>query len=338
MTDVLSQNEIDQLLNLMANRDTEIQDKTYPSDQKKVKIYDFKRPDKFSKEQMRTLSFIHEAFARLTGTSLSGAVNSLVSLHVASVDQLSYEEFLRSIPNPTTLCVINMDPLNGSILLEIDPSVTFTIIDKLFGGQGENVKQARELTDIEKAVIEGKVVQLLGNVREAWSSVIEIRPRLVHIETNPQFAQLIPFNEMVALITLETRIGDMEGMMNFCIPYITIESIQSKLTTQYMHSSIRSETSSESLLIMKKNLDKAKVALSAEIGNLDITVRDVLSLKAGDVIRLPEVKSSDPLILKIGNQKKYYCRPGIVGNKVAVQITGNIEDESQAVDDESKLG
>jgi flagellar motor switch protein FliM len=260
---------------------------------------------------------------------LSAAVSSLVTLHVASVDQLTYEEFLRSIPNPTTLCIINMDPLNGSILLEIDPSVTFTMIDKLFGGQGENAKQSRELTDIEKAVMEGKVVQILGNVREAWSSVIDIRPRLVHIETNPQFAQLIPLNEMVALITLETRIGDMEGMINFCIPYITIESIHSKLTTQYMHASIRSGASTENMLIMKKKLDKAKVTLSAEIRSLGITVRDVLNLQAGDVIRLPGVKSSDPLILKIGNQKKYYCIPGMAGKKIAVQITSTIEENSQ---------
>ncbi|MBN2441211.1 MAG: flagellar motor switch protein FliM [Spirochaetales bacterium] len=333
MTEVLSQNEMDQLLNVMTNGDKDIQDAIVQSDQKKVKIYDFKRPDKFSKEQMRTLSFIHEAFARSTSTSLSAAVSSLVNLHVASVDQLTYEEFLRSIPNPTTLCIINMDPLNGSILLEIDPSVTFTIIDKLFGGQGENAKQARELTDIEKAVIEGKIVRILGNIREAWSSVIDVRPRLVHIETNPQFAQMIPANEMVALITLETRIGDMEGMMNFCIPYITIESIHTKLTTQYMHSSIRSGASTENLLIMKKNLDKVKVTLSAEIGNLDIKVRDVLNLQAGDVIRLPEVKSSDPLLLKIGNQKKYYCKPGLVGKKVAVQITGSIKEKNQTEED-----
>ncbi|MBN2535800.1 MAG: flagellar motor switch protein FliM [Spirochaetales bacterium] len=328
MTEVLSQNEIDQLFTAMTTGEV-VQESSIRSDQKKIKIYDFKHPDKFSKEQMRTLSFIHESFARLTSSSLSVAVNSLVNLNVASVDQLSYEEFLRSIPNPTTLCIINMDPLQGSIFLEIDPSVTFTIIDKLFGGKGENAKQSRELTDIEKAVMEGKIIRILGNVREAWSSVIDVRPRLVHIETNPQFAQVIPSNEMVALITLETRIGDMEGMMNFCIPYITIESIHSKLSTQYMHSSVRSGASTENLLIMGKNLDEVMVTLSAEIGSLNITVRDVLSLQAGDVIRLPGVTPSDSLILKIGNQKKYYCRPGMVGKRVAVQITGKIEDKNK---------
>jgi flagellar motor switch protein FliM len=335
MTEILSQQEIDQLISTMKSVDDDVPDTRVHPDQKKVKIYDFKRPDKFSKEQMRTLSFIHEAFARLTSTFLSASLNSLVTLHVTSVDQLTYEEFLRSIPSPTTLCIINMDPLPGSIFLEIDPSIAFTIIDRLFGGQGENARQSREITDIEKAVMEGKIVRMLGNVREAWNSVIDVRPRLVQIETNPQFAQVIPSNEMVALITLETRIGDVEGMMNLCIPYITVESIHSKLSTQYMHSSVRSGTSTENITIMKKKLDDVGVTLSAEIGSLSISVRDVLSLRPGDVVRLADKKPSDPLTLKIGNKKKYYCTPGLIGKKIAVQITGKIEQESAMQEDAS---
>ncbi|MBT3271991.1 MAG: flagellar motor switch protein FliM, partial [Spirochaetales bacterium] len=171
MNEVLSQDEIDQLLTAISTGDIETEDVSQAADQRKIKIYDFKRPDKFSKEQIRTISIMHETFARLTTTSLSAAMRALAHVHVASVDQLTYEEFIRSIPNPTTLAVINMDPLKGMALLEIDPSVTYTIIDRLFGGQGEGAKINRELSEIEQAVIESIIVRILGNMREAWSTV-----------------------------------------------------------------------------------------------------------------------------------------------------------------------
>ncbi|EMY23805.1 flagellar motor switch protein FliM [Leptospira interrogans serovar Australis str. 200703203] len=184
---------------------------------------------------------MHETFARLATTGLSAQLRALVSVHVASVDQLTYEEFIRSIPNPTTLAVINMDPLRGSAILEIDPSISFTIIDRLFGGKGEQAKISRELSEIEMSVMEGIIVRILGNMRESWSTVIDLRPRLGNIETNPQFAQVVPPNDMVVLITLETKIGEVEGMTNLCIPYITIEPIINKLSAQYWYSSIRKE-------------------------------------------------------------------------------------------------
>ena len=163
--------------------------------------------------------------------SLSASLRTLVHVHVASVDQLTYEEFIRSIPTTTTLAVVSMDPLKGQIILEIDPAVTFTIIDRLFGGAGEGTKITRELTDIEYSVMEGIIVKILGNLREAWTQVIDLRPRLSQIETNPQFAQIVPPTEMVVLVTLETKIGDVEGMMNLCIPYLTIDP--SDLGRQY---------------------------------------------------------------------------------------------------------
>lgn len=201
MTEILSQDEIDALLSAISSGEVSESDYASVSEQKKVKIYDFKRPDKFSKDQIRTLQMMHETFARLATTGLSAQLRALVSVHVASVDQLTYEEFIRSIPNPTTLAVINMDPLRGSAILEIDPSISFTIIDRLFGGKGEQAKISRELSEIEMSVMEGIIVRILGNMRESWSTVIDLRPRLGNIETNPQFAQVVPPNDMVVLIT-----------------------------------------------------------------------------------------------------------------------------------------
>ena len=219
MNEVLSQDEIDQLLTAISSGDSETDEFKPVSDTRKIKIYDFKRPDKFSKEQLRTVSNMHETFARLTTTSLSAQLRSLVHVHVASVDQLTYEEFIRSIPSPTTLAVVNMDPLKGNAVLEIDPSITFCMIDRLFGGRGVTANnknnKSRDLTDIEQSVMEGIIVRVLANMREAWTQVIDLRPRLGQIETNPQFAQIVPPSEMVVLITLETKVGDEEGMLNF---------------------------------------------------------------------------------------------------------------------------
>ncbi|MDR3115602.1 MAG: flagellar motor switch protein FliM [Treponema sp.] len=329
MTEVLSQNEIDQLLSAINAGDTETEDFKPAADIRKIKIYDFKRPDKFSKEQIRTVSIMHETFARLTTTALSANLRSMVHVHVASVDQLTYEEFIRSIPTPTTLAIINMDPLKGNAILEIDPAITFSIIDRLFGGTGEGTKVQHELTDIETSVMEGIIVRILGNMREAWTTVIDLRPRLGQIDTNPQFAQIVPPTEMVVLVTLETKVGEVEGMMNFCIPYLTIEPIIGKLSAQFWYSSVRRGTTTENLNTLKEKLASVDVNVVAEIGTIQIAVRDVLSLQAGDVICLYNTKVGDPYSLNIGNKKKFLCRPGIIGKKMAVQVIKKVAEIKQ---------
>jgi flagellar motor switch protein FliM len=330
MTEVLSQEEIDQLLTAINAGDTEPEDLKPAADTRKIKIYDFKRPDKFSKEQIRTISMMHETFARLTTTSLSAQLRSMVHVHVASVDQLTYEEFIRSIPTPTTLAIINMDPLKGNAILEIDPAVTFSIIDRLFGGTGEGTKAQHELTDIEGAVMEGIIVRILTNMREAWTQVIDLRPRLGQIDTNPQFAQIVPPTDMVVLVTLETKVGDVEGMINFCIPYLTIEPIIGKLTTQFWFSTVHRGTTMENLTVLRDKLANVDVNVVAEIGKINIPVREVLSLQIGDVVRLYNTKIGDPYSLNIGNKKKFLCRPGVIGKKMAVQVlkkTAELEQE-----------
>ncbi|MDD5065771.1 MAG: flagellar motor switch protein FliM [bacterium] len=339
MTEILSQDEIDALLSAISTGEVDTTETAQElGEQKKVKIYDFKRPDKFSKDQIRTLQMLHETFARLTTTSLSAQLRTLVSVHVASVDQLTYEEFIRSIPNPTTLGIVNMDPLKGSAVLEIDPSITFTIIDRLFGGPGESIKISRELTDIELSVMENIIVRILSNLRESWSTVIDLRPRLGNVETNPQFAQIVPPNDMVVLITLETKVGEIEGMMNFCIPYITIEPIISKLSAQYFYSSIRKGSTTENFEIIKKRLDTVTLPVIVELGSIDISVQDVLNLKIGDIINLSNTKINSEMKVKVTDKVKFSARPGIVGPKKAIQITGVIEEFSDELLSEMKKG
>jgi len=326
VTEVLSQDEIDQLLTAISSGDAETEDTRQVAERKNIRIWDFRRPDKFSKEQIRTVSFMHETFARLTTTSLATQLRSMVHVHVASVDQLTYEEFLRSIPSPTALAVINMDPLTGSAILEIDPAITFTVIDRLFGGPGEGAKINRELSEIERAVMESIIVRILGNMREAWSQVIDLRPRLGQIETNPQFVQIVPPTEMVVLVTLETKVEEVEGMMNFCIPYLTIEPIISKLSAQYWYSSVRRGATTENLNVLRERLAGIDVPLVAEVGHLNLPMREVVSLQPGNVIRLSGTRVGDPMTLKLGNRPKFDCRPGVVGKKLAVQVTRKIEE------------
>ena len=275
------------------------------------------------------MSNMHETFARLTTTSLSAQLRSLVHVHVASVDQLTYEEFIRSIPTPTTLAVVNMDPLKGNAVLEIDPTITFCMIDRLFGGRGSTTgNKNRDLTDIEQSVMEGIIVRILANMREAWTQVIDLRPRLGQIETNPQFAQIVPPSEMVVLVTLEMKVGEEEGMMNFCIPYLTIEPIISKLSSQFWFSSVRRSSTTQYLGTLKEKLSSVEMDVVAEVGSIDLPIREVLSLRAGDVVRLSNIRVGDPLTLSVGSKKKFYCQPGVVGKKMAVQVTGKLEDIS----------
>ncbi len=325
MTEVLSKNEIDMLLSAISSGDSDT-DEVRQRGQRKIKIYDFRRPDKFSQEHIRTMSIMHDTFARLASTSISAQLSSLVDLRVLSVDQLTYEEFIKQLSNPTTIAVITMEPLKGSAILEIDTDVTFTVIDRLLGGAGETIRKTRSLTEIEHSVIEGVIVRILGHMRDAWAQVVDLRPRLAQIETNPQFAQIVPPEAMILLVALGTKINEVEGQINFCLPYITIEPIISKLSARYWYSTTRRSNTIENLTMLRQLLGTVKLPLSVEIGTIDISVRDVLSLRIGDIVRLNHTKSTDPFRLFIGSRAKYHCLPGKYGRSAAVRITSSIED------------
>ena len=326
MAEVLSQQQIDQLLSTISATTAEQEDLTVPGRQHRIKIYDFKRPDKFSKDQMRTVSVMNETFARLTITALSAYLRTVVNIHVFSVDQLTYEEFIRSVPSPTTMAVIDMEPLKGSAVLEIDPAIMFSIIDRLFGGRGESKKYDRDLTDIERAVTESIVVRMLGSIRESWSQVIDLRPRLIQVETNPQFAQIVPPTEMVLLVSLETQINETEGMLNLCIPYITVEPIASKLSAQHWYSMSRTSGANENLSTIQEQIKTVSLNLNAVIGQTDISVREVMNLRVGDYIRLPKTGINKEVSLQVGGKDKFLCRPGRIGSRLALQIVKQLEE------------
>ena len=263
----------------------------------KVKTYDFKRPDKFSKEQIRTMAIMHETFARLTTTTLSSRLRSLSHVHVAAVDQLTYEEFIRSVPNPSALAIINMDPLRGLAVLEIDPSITFAIVDRLFGGQGSSAVMDRELSEIEQTLIKRMIEPFLGNLRESWSLIVDLQPRFGQIETNPQFAQIVPPTEMVVLVTLETKIGEVEGMMNFCMPFVTIEPIVPKLSAMYYYRMVRQSRRESAQSFQNTLKASAEVYLSCE----SLSLKEIGELKKGSLVRIPDLENG-VAGLKVGGE------------------------------------
>jgi flagellar motor switch protein FliM len=254
---------------------------------RRVKYYDFCRPDKFSRDQIRTVQIIHETFARLSTTSLSAQLRSLVHVHVTGVDQCTYEEFVRSIPNPAFLSIINLDPLRGSAVLEMDLPLTFAIVERLFGGQARDSGLNRDLTDIEAMVLEEIVMRLLGNLRDSWSTVLDLRPRLGSIETNPMFAQIVPPTEMVIVVTLEGMIENVKGRVNLCIPYLTIEPIISKLSAQYWYSSVRRGKGEAARDVSGL---KARAEVLFEASRLSLS--DVFRLKKGALVKLDDAATA----------------------------------------------
>jgi len=217
MAKVLSDEEIEQLHNAINS----------------IPDMETKRPDKFSREQIRAITYIHETFAYLTTRSLWAYLRSVCQVNVSSVDELTYEEFIRTLPIPNTLAVINMNPLKGSVALEIDPQITFAIIDKVCGGCGDGTKFQHNLTDIEKSIMDSIIVHMLDNLRHAWNQVLDIRPQVKTIDNNPKYVRIVSPNEIVILVTLETKIEKAEGMINICIPCSTIEPIIEKLSNWY---------------------------------------------------------------------------------------------------------
>ena len=233
--EILSEEEIAELLGAINGENQERNFFHPKEDIRKIQIYDFKRPNKLKENQISMLLIMHKIFARLAASSLSERLCSTVHVIGTSVDQLTYEEFTRCIPAQTTFAVVGMDPLHGYAALEIDPKISFTIIDKICGGPGNEMESQRELTDIETSIMEDIVIQLLENIREAWIRVTDLRPRLDRIITNPQYFQIVSPTEMVILVTMEIKVGDVEGVINFCIPYCTIEPIIEKISPFYQY-------------------------------------------------------------------------------------------------------
>ena len=325
MGDVLSQNEIDSLLAALSTGELNAEEIAH-KDEKQVKNYDFARPSKFSKENLRTLEFIYEHYARLLSTTLPVYLRKNVQVTVASSETVVFSEFSNALSNPVILGVINFSPLPGSIIVELATNLGFAVIDRMLGGQGETLKKGRDFSEIELTIIEKVLILLMQMMKEPWRNVVEINPFLERIETNPQFAQIISPSDMIAIITLNLKIGDVEGLVNVCLPFFTVENIMDKLNTKSWFSSIQESSDEDYQQYVEMMIRKVDVPVKVQLGRNQITVSDFTNLQCGDIIRL-DTKTDSDLEVFVGNIKKFTALPGTNNDKYAVRVTSVIREE-----------
>lgn len=324
MADVLSQSEIDALLAALSAGELTPDEVPKEEEKQKIKPYDFRSPQKFSKEHIRTLELIHDNYARIISNYLTGQVRSNVKVKVESVQQITYEEFIHSVPNPTILTIFKMPPLSGSVLFEINPQFVFEVIDLLLGGNGTGKFKAREFTDIDKNIINVVNAGLISNLKLAWEDVMEIETEVEGIETNPALNQTLAPNDPVALITFSVEMGGNTTFINICIPYLSIEKVLDKLVVQYWFQDSDEDVLSESRQKLRDRLNIVDMNLSCVLGTADVTVREFLSLNVGDVITLKE-KTTSPVKLMVEDQVYYRGKPGTVGKNMGVEILDIID-------------
>lgn len=324
MGEVLSQNEIDSLLAALTSGELDVS-QIKDENEKSVKNYDFRRPAKFSKEHLRTLEIIYEHYGRLISTNLPVYLRKNVQVSVASSETVTFSEFTNSLSNPVILGIVNFIPLAGNIIIDISTNLGYTIIDRMLGGGGDPLEKNRTFSEIERTIIEKILIVCMQLMREPWKNVVEINPVLDRLETNPQFAQIISPNDMVAIVTLNVKIGDVQGFMNMCLPYFTLESIMDKLNTRYWYSNMQENHDENFEEYVETVLKKVSIPVKAILGTSSVSVGDFANLQPGDVIRL-NTHVEDELSVYVGNIKKFTALPGASKDCYAVKVVSVIRE------------
>ena len=325
MSDVLSQNEIDNLLSALSSGEF---DPTSGEDvdERQIKDYDFARPSKFSKEHLRTLVFIFEHYARLLSTNLPVYLQKNVQVEVMHSEAATYQEFSNSLSNPVLLGVVNFAPLEGNIIIEMATGLGYTIVDRMLGGAGQPLEKNRDFTEIELAIIERIMVVCTNLLVEPWQGVQQLEPMLERIETNSQFAQFVTPNEMTFIITMNIRIGNVEGLMNVCIPFTVLEPVIDKVNTKYWYSTAQVKDDAVYREVMEESIQKAQIPVRAIMGKSAISVNDFIHLQPGDIIKV-NTKIEDELDVYVGNIKKFSAIPGAYDDSYAVKIKSIYREE-----------
>jgi len=323
--DVLSQEEIDRLIN--GFNSGEIGEDDLKDDKEKpVKNYDFNRPAKFSKEHLRTLEIIYEHYGRLVSTNLPVYLRKNIQVTVASSETVTFSEFSNALSNPVILGLVNFSPLNGNLLLELSTNLGYAMIDRMLGGSGMPLEKNREFSQIELTILERVMAMLTQLMRDPWKSVIEISPVLSRLETNVQFTQVVPPTDMVAIVTLNVRIGDVEGYINVCLPFATLEDVMDKLNTKYWYSTMQENRDENYETYIESMLRKVDIPVKAILGRTQISVSDFMGLQVGDCIRLNTRIDSD-MDVYVGNIRKFTALPGANEEAYAVRVTSVIREE-----------
>jgi len=331
MSEILSQSEIDALLFALTNGEVNADDIRDSVQTTRIRNYDFRRAMRFSKDHFRIISRIHEHFSRLMTTHLSGQLRSIVQVQVESVDQVPYEEFINSIPPLTVIQVMEFAPLEGKVVMEMNPQIIFAMLDRLMGGAIKGPYRERELTEIETALIT-RILRNMGSYfAEAWRNVEELHPRLLSMESNPQFLQLTTPNETVLVVTLSAKVGGTTGLFNVCIPHVTIEPLLPKLSTQYFMDVAKSKkTTAMDERRLSGHLQRVDVQTVVQLGETELSVVEVLELQVGDILPL-RAPITSPVTVIIDNVPLFTASVGRARDRYAVKI---IEELKEVGDDE----
>ncbi len=307
------------MLQALSSGEMDVDQLKKEEESKKVRVYDFKRALRFSKDQIRSLTRIHENFSRLLTTYFSAQLRTYVHITVASVDQLPYEEFIRSIPKTTTLGIFSVAPLEGRFVLEINPIIAYAMLERYLGGHDNGPIKMGMMTEIELAVIERIFRKALESFREAWQSMVELEPELEGLETNPQFMQIVSPNETVAVISFTTKIADISGMINLCLPHVVLEPLMPKLTAHYWLEEKQKKPDPAQTEQITQKIRQTELLIRVLLGSSTITIGDFIHLTKGDVIHLDQ-GIDDALPILLGEKKKFLGRPGIYNGRLAVRI------------------
>lgn len=325
MGEVLSQNEIDNLLAAISSGELDV-DQMQGNEEKQVKNYDFSRPTKFSKEHLRTLEIIFEHYSRLISTNLPLHLRKNVQVAVASSETVTFNEFTNALSNPVILGIINFAPLNGQIIIDLATNLGYAMLDRMLGGSGAPLEKSREFSEIELSIINKILIMFTQLLRDPWKNVIDINPVLSRLETNPQFAQVIAPNDMIAIVTLNIKIGDVEGFMNVCLPFFTLEDVMDKLNTKYWFSTMQENHDENYEEHIEALIRRVDIPIRAILGKSIISVNDFMNLQVGDCIRL-DSRVSDEMSVYVGNLNKFTAVPGTEDEYYAVQVTSVLREE-----------
>ncbi len=328
MADVLDQSEVDALLSAVAETPQVVEKpqatiftrRNIDPSTLEIKNYDFKRPERVSKDQMRALQTLHEAFARNFGASLSGFLRTIVEVKVATCEQMTYSEFISGLPNPTSFNLIDADGLEGQMCLEISPLIIYPIIDRLLGGtSGDLFIPQRPMTLIETRLISNVTKRGLAALAEAWASIRELKFEITASESNPQLVQIVPPNEVVVVIGFELKMSNRAGTMNLCIPYNVIEPVMEHLSSQSWFAASRNQRSKEIEQQLKGSLSRAPLTVTGLLAETTITLRDFVHMTPGDVV-VTEREASRPIVLCVEGEKKYLAQIGQFKGQRALKV------------------
>ncbi|CAN5658406.1 N/A [soil metagenome] len=326
MTDVLDQSEVDALLAAVDTGQVhaEAPPQVFGSHGKAqidVQVYDFKRPERVSKDQMRALEALHEGFGRNFGAALSGYLRTIIEVSVANIEQLTYSEFIHSLPNPTCFNLLKAEQLDGQLCLEISPLIVYPVIDRLLGGSNADLFiPQRPLTQIEQRLVQRITDRATHFLSEAWTNLTPVTFTVQDFESNPQLVQIVPPNETVVVVGFELKMGNRAGTMSLCIPYNVIEPIMGKLSNQSWFSYQKKGGQEDGARKLTRNVGQAPVEMRAFLARTTIRMEDLLSLQPGDIITTEKSCGAD-IFIQVEGQNKFHGQIGQLRNKRAIRIT-----------------